>query len=120
VSLIISEETMSRIQSPERYNFRCVDNVQIRRKLEPVKVFEIFDGDEASLINRKLSTRDDFEAGLNLYYNKKFPEASVKFNNVIQINPKDKTAKIYLERSARYMVNGVPTEWDGVEMITER
>ncbi len=120
VSLIISEETMSRVQSPERYNSRCVDNVQIRGKLKPVKVFEIFDGDEASLINRKLSTKEDFEAGLDLYYNKKFAEASVKFNNVLQTNLDDQTAKIYLERAARYMVNGVPAEWDGVELIAER
>ena len=56
--------------------------------------------------------------GIRLYHERKFSEASVQFNQVLQENPEDKAARIYLERSAHYMVKGVPEDWTGVEDLT--
>jgi hypothetical protein len=45
----------------------------------------------------------------------KFSEASVHFNQVLEKNPADLAARIYLKRFTNYMVNGVPPDWTGVE-----
>ena len=61
-----------------------------------------------------------FEEGLELYYKKEFAEAAVCFKQVLKTNPDDKTAKLYLERSAQFMVQGVPDDWDGVETLEHK
>jgi len=72
------------------------------------------------VIELKEITRDDFEQGLGLFYDRKFAEASVKFNQVLGKHPEDRAARIYLKRSANYMVNGVSEDWTGVEILTQK
>ncbi|MFQ5633494.1 MAG: hypothetical protein ACE5I1_32405 [bacterium] len=68
----------------------------------------------------KLQTKTDFKQGLHLYFEKKFAEAAPSFNKVLEINPADKTANLYLERSAQFMVQGVPEAWEGVEAVERK
>jgi hypothetical protein len=70
------------------------------------------------VVRLKVETRANFEEGLRLYYDRKFAEASVQFNQVLGKYPEDKAARIYLTRGATYMVHGVPEEWTGVENLT--
>ena len=44
----------------------------------------------------------------------------MKFNQVLEKHPEDRAARIYLKRSANYMVNGVPEDWTGVEILTQK
>jgi hypothetical protein len=39
---------------------------------------------------------------------------------VLEKNPADLAARIYLKRCANYMVNGVPADWTGVETLYEK
>ncbi len=114
-STTISEEVMAHLEKPERYHHRFVDKVLVKGKDAPVTVFEIFDGDPETVVKLKEETKGSFEEGLGLYYERKFAEASVCFNQVLQKNPEDKAALIYLKRCASYMVQGVPADWTGVE-----
>lgn len=54
------------------------------------------------------SAKNDFEEGLQLFYDKRFAEASVSFNNVLQMYPEDLASSLYLKRSAQYMVLNRP------------
>ncbi|MEJ2222731.1 MAG: response regulator [Desulfobacterales bacterium] len=119
-SISISEPTLDQLKDPDRYKHRFVDKVRVKGKKGPVSVHEIFDGDPAAVIELKEQTKEDFEQGLCLYYDRKFSEASVKFNRVLEKNPEDRAARIYLKRSANYMVNGVPDDWTGVEVLTQK
>jgi two-component system sensor histidine kinase ChiS len=116
-SITLSETTLSQLENPDRYRHRFVDKVRVKGKKNPVAVHEVFDGDPPQLVELKDQTKNHFEAGLQLYYDRKFSEASVQFNQVLQTNPDDKAARIYLERSAHYMVNGVPEDWQGVGAV---
>lgn len=113
-SITLSETTFSQLEDPDRYRHRFVDKVRVKGKKNPVAVHEVFDGDPQGIVELKDQTKTLFEAGLRLYYDRKFSEASVQFNQVLQTNPDDKAARIYLERSARYMVSGVPEDWEGI------
>jgi len=119
-SISISEPTLAQLKDPDQYKHRFVDKVQVKGKKDPVSVHEVFDGDPAAVIELKEQTKDDFEQGLCLYYDRKFSEASVKFNQVLEKHPEDRAARIYLKRSANYMVNGVPDDWTGVEILTQK
>jgi DNA-binding response OmpR family regulator len=114
-STTISEEVMARLEDPERYQHRFVDKVLVKGKDAPITVLEIFDGDPENVVRLKKETKESFEAGLGLYYDRKFAEASVRFNQVLEKNPEDKAALIYLKRCASYMIQGVPADWTGVE-----
>jgi two-component system sensor histidine kinase ChiS len=108
---------MAHLENPNNYNHRFIDKVRVKGKDDPVTVYEVFDGDPGPLIGLKKETKASFEEGLRLYYDRSFAEASVQFNQVIQQNPEDKAARIYLKRSATYMVQGVPEDWNGVETL---
>jgi len=119
-SVTLSELTFSRLKDPHKYMHRFVDKVSVKGKRQPVSVYEIYDGDPQPVAVLKEQTKADFEAGLQLYYDRKFSESSVKFSQVLQKNPEDKAARIYLERCALYMVKGVPEDWTGVETLTRK
>ncbi len=112
-SISISEPTLAQLKDPDQYKLRFVDKVQVKGKKDPVSVHEVFDGDPPAVIELKEQTKDNFEQGFCLYYDRKFSEASVKFNQVLGKHPEDRAARIYLKRSANYMVNGVPDDWTG-------
>jgi two-component system sensor histidine kinase ChiS len=73
-SISISEPTLSQLKDPDQYKHRFVDKVQVKGKKEPVSVHEVFDGDPPAVIELKEQTKDDFEQGLCLYYDRKFSE----------------------------------------------
>ena len=118
-SIITSELTLTHLKDPDRFKHRFVDKVLVKGRKEPVSVHEIFDADPPLVVELKGRTKESFEEGLSLYYDRKFSEASVKFNRVMEIHPEDRAARIYLKRSAKYMVTGVPHDWTGVEVLTK-
>jgi class 3 adenylate cyclase/CheY-like chemotaxis protein len=119
-SITISEEVLSHLENPIPFKHRFLDKVLVKGKDTPVTVYEIFDGDPEMIAQLKLETKPSFEAGLSLYYDRRFAEASVQFNQVLAKNPEDKAAMIYLKRSAQYMVQGVPADWTGVEILLSK
>ena len=119
-SITLSEMTLSHLREPDMYKHRFVDKVQVKGKKDPVSVHEVFDADPQPGVKLKEQTKASFEEGLRLYYETKFSESSVQFNQVLQRNPEDKAARIYLKRCANYMVKGVPEDWTGVETLTKK
>ena len=57
---------------------------------------------------------------MSWFLERQFAEASVEFYNVLKTNPKDKVARLLLERAAHYMVHGVPDDWANVDILTEK
>ena len=119
-SVTLSELTFSHLRDPHKYMHRFVDKLRVKGKNQPVSVYEVYDGDPQPIAMLKEETKADFEEGLRLYYDRKFSESSVEFNQVLQENPQDKAARIYLERCAHYMVKGVSEDWTGVEALTTK
>jgi len=119
-SIIISEDTLTGIESPEQYHSRFLGKVQVKGKQEAVAVFEVYDGDPERIRELKMNTTSDFEEGLHHYFVREFIKAAACFKKVLTVNPDDKTAKLYLERSAQFMVQGVPGDWQGVETMESK
>jgi len=119
-SIVVSEITLDRLVNRGEYHTRFLGKVQVKGKDVPIALFEVYNGDAETIIELKLKTKADFEQGLHLYFEKEFADAAPFFKKVLKINPEDKTAKLYLERSAQFMVRGVAEDWEGVEAMESK
>ncbi len=102
-SIIASGQTVARLTDAAQYGRRFVDKVEVRGEEKPIAAYEILDGETESTRELKLKTRKDFEEGLQLLYNGKFGQAHGRFTRVLEQNPDDPAAQIYLQRSANSM-----------------
>jgi class 3 adenylate cyclase len=119
-SIALSDQTLVGMKDANQFRHRFIDKVRVKGREDAVTVYEVFEGDSDAIMDLKEQTKPGFESGLELYYGKRFSEASVYFNQVVEKNPKDLAARIYLKRSANYMVNGVPPDWTGVETLLQK
>ena len=113
-NIAVSEETVTKLEHPEQFEVRLMGRVKVKGKQKSVSVYEVLDVELHVSAALKVATREDFEKGLIQYYQKDFTGASVLFNKVLKENPGDKVARIYLERSAKFMVDEVPNDWTGI------
>ncbi|MFK5971372.1 MAG: hypothetical protein QM487_14820 [Candidatus Marithrix sp.] len=51
---------------------------------------------------------------------KEFEDASQFFENILEINPDDKAAQIYLKRCQYYKKYEVSEDWDGIECLVNK
>ena len=119
-SIIISEDTRNGLADPAKYQHRFLGKVQVKGKDQAVSIFEIYDAEPERLLELKTQTRDNFELGLKHYFNRQFADAVVAFKKVLDVNPSDRTAVLYLENSAQFVVQGVPTDWQGIETMDSK
>jgi two-component system sensor histidine kinase ChiS len=97
VSLAISEETFKKLEDPGSYQYRFVGKVRVKGKAEPVSIFEIFDGIDEELQQKKIQANRFFEQGMFLYYQKKHTEALQEFRRVLEVLPDDGAAAFYID-----------------------
>jgi len=116
----LSDETFFALKEADKYRHRFIDKVRVKGREDPVAVYEVFEGDPEVIAGFKEQTKPSFESGIQLYYAKRFSEASVHFSQVLEKNSTDLAARIYLKRCANYMVNSVPPDWTGVETLLEK
>jgi class 3 adenylate cyclase/uncharacterized membrane protein len=114
-SIIITEDTLIKLNDPSQYHFRFLDIVKVKGKKEAIYIFEIMDAEPENIRNLKLSTKDDYNKALQAYKKRDFRTALQLLQSIEAINPNDKAIKIYIDRCAYYSEKGVPEYWDGVE-----
>ena len=119
-SLLISGESYARMDDYERYHIRFVDKVRVVGRLSAVHLYEIFDGDEPDIRDRKLRTRDIIESAQKLYYDKAFRAAQVELFKALQIYPEDKLAWHFLIEAGKHLEHGVDDDWSGVTVMTRK
>jgi hypothetical protein len=116
-SMIISEETLNKLNNPENYHYRFLSKVSVKGRQQSNKIYEFFDGDSEHDLKMKTETLEMFNKGIEEYYRKQFSKGSVYFQQILDVYPEDRTAKIFLVNCAKYMVEGVPDDWDGVDIV---
>lgn len=115
--IIVSQDSLIKIENPLQYNFRFLDIVKVKGRKSSVNIFEILDGEKANQRKLKIETKEQFNKAIELYRNKSFEEASTLFSDLQQINPHDKAIHLYLERCEKNIKHGIPEDWDGVEIL---
>ena len=111
--IIISEYT--RRQLPDDVIVRELDDVRVKGKHEPVKIYEVL-GALDQITPELDAARRCFQAGLRLYKERRWDEAIREFQTI----PNDAPSQIYITRCQQYRITPPPENWDGVfEMKTK-
>jgi class 3 adenylate cyclase len=116
-SIIISEDTLIKLDDPSAYNYRFLDIVKVKGKKEAVYIFEIIDGEPEDIKRLKIITKTQFAKGISLYKNKQFHEALQEFTDVKEIDMHDRAAALYINRCEKIIHTGLPEDWDGVLIL---
>ena len=113
-AVIISEDTLIKLDDPSAYHYRFLDIVKVKGKKEAVYVFEIIDGEAEDIKKLKIQTKAQFAKGINHYKKKEFKEAVKEFQAILDININDKASDLYLQRCEKILEHGLPDNWDGI------
>lgn len=119
-ALLVSGDLIAHLDDLANYNFRLLDEVMVKGKTEPVALFEILDPVIDEQAELKIETRLLFEQGWFYYRSQQFIQARQRFYQVLQHNPNDAAAKLYLSRLHQFQLDGPPSEWNGVWQFTEK
>ena len=98
VSLLASEQVVSRIEEPSRFLLRKIGEVKVKGKSEKIVVYEVFNADPPEVKDKKLATMDLFNNAYMCFYAGKIDEAKKLFQECYDKNPDDAVARVYLER----------------------
>jgi adenylate cyclase len=119
--IIVSEATLQQIDTPlESFHLRHLGKVQLKGKLVPVSIHECFSGDTAEQIQNKIATLEFFNQGMRHYLSRSFSQAHSSFKKLVEDDPHDLTAQFFLDNTARYISDGVPENWVGVEEMLRK
>ena len=106
-NIILSDASLKQITGQENLRLRYLGPVQLKGKHESIHIHECFDCDPASRLEKKISTLTVFNEGVSHYLNNAFDEAAISFQKVIDSNPDDHTAKIFLLNTQSLMDSGI-------------
>jgi adenylate cyclase len=121
VSMLISQPTYESLTHPEQYDLRFLDRAIVKGKNEPIAIYEVLAAETRDVRALKLQTQATFEKGLEYYrLSDALEPAKNCFEQVLKINPNDKTALLYLERVQHLLDRGVPANWNGIWAFTEK
>ncbi len=115
-SIIISEDALIKLKNPIHFQYRFLDIARVKGKRDSVYIFEILNGEEEEIKKLKWETRHDFGKAVDLYRNRKFEQSAAIFQEILQKNPGDQVARLYIERSRETFDKGLPKDWKGIEM----
>jgi adenylate cyclase len=110
--ILISEFTYKLLKST--YYTREVDLVIVKGKTQPVAIYEVMDYHSDESYPQLSDALRQFRSGLADYRHRRWKEAITAFEEVLSINPNDKTAKLYLERTRHMQDQPPPDDWNGV------
>ncbi|MDC7124777.1 MAG: adenylate/guanylate cyclase domain-containing protein, partial [Spirochaetales bacterium] len=96
--VVISHETFVKLDIPNDYNYRFLGRVKVKGKDKAVALFEIFDADSEQMCQIKNQTKNYFENAVVKFSMHELLSAKELLEKVLDINPDDPTAKVFLER----------------------
>ena len=116
-SIIISEDSLIKLNNPGNYNFRFLDVARVKGKKEAVYIFEVLDGEPEEIRELKMQTKITFGKGIEAYKNRDFNSAIEIFTEVVKINPSDAAAAFYINRCRNITGKQLPDDWTGIEVF---
>lgn len=104
-NILISDSSFKKLQgeSATAYNMRFLDVVQAKGRTETTPVYEVYDNNSKTSIDRRNVTRTLFEKGVLLYHEANYKDAAQHFIEVIGHDPNDRVAIFYMHRTAHFL-----------------
>jgi class 3 adenylate cyclase len=118
--IIISQDTLIKLEQPKDYQFRFLDTVTVKGKRNSVNIFEILNGEKPEIKKLKINTNRKFKLALQEYRNKNIQQSLDLLTEISIESPEDKVITIYIDRCKSFLKNGIPEDWDGVENLSQK
>ncbi|HEX2927382.1 MAG TPA: adenylate/guanylate cyclase domain-containing protein [Ruminiclostridium sp.] len=109
-SVLATERVIKGLSDLSKYRYRYLGMFIFDNVNEPVNVYDVYQEDNEELQKLKEKTKERFETAVLLYQEKEFQKAKDIFIDIIGINSKDETAKIYFFLCDEYMKK-LPRNW---------
>ena len=109
--LLISEYTFRKLKGT--YRTRDIDEVIVKGKTEPVRVYEVLDYHSDATFPNLMEVVGHFKEGRKHFGAGDWDRAMHSFREALAAHPHDKLSDIYIERCELMKANP-PDHWDGV------
>ncbi|MGC1395584.1 MAG: adenylate/guanylate cyclase domain-containing protein, partial [Coleofasciculaceae cyanobacterium] len=119
-SILISRQTLSKLDNATDYNCRFVDKVQVKGKTELIAVFEVYDSNPREIFDLKSQTLGTFEQAIYCYHDQKISEALQLFQEVLKINKEDRVAMLYIKRCEHLQNHTTVEEWEKIDQTNQK
>ncbi len=119
VQIVISSETHCTLEDASIL-CRELDFIAVKGKKKPVRIFEVFSGDEFEVIEKKQQILQSYSEGLSNFHARKWDDSMRLFQQCLQVYPEDIVSKIYFDRCHQYKENPPPDDWDGVLRMVQK
>jgi adenylate cyclase len=119
--ILLSDTTYAAVEDPLLV-FRELDLIRVKGKLQPVTLYELVaargtpEGDAPDLEQRL----EFFAQGRACYRERRWQDAQIVFEKLLERWPEDGPARMYLHRCKEYFVAGPEEDWDGVYVMTHK
>ncbi len=114
-SIMISESTYKQVEG--KVYARELDLLVVSGKTEFIRVYELVGllGDRIPDLTEQFI--NIYDNGLNLYRNKEWDEAILKFRQALELAPGDYPSQMYIERAETFKDFPPPDDWNGVFIL---
>jgi adenylate cyclase len=103
----------------DRYEFRYLAELQVKGKARTVPVYEIVCR-KGKLTEEQRKYIERFEAGVELYKQRKWDECIVQFTRILARRPDDAGASRYIDACQEFKEFPPPDEWQGALELVEK
>ena len=116
--IILSEYTQQFCQ--ERVWLRELDWVCVKGKTNPLRIYELIGDRSEPLDSQTADFIDCYHAGRNAYLSRNFRQALRHFETAQALRPTDRSVKLQLLRTHKWLLEPPPEAWDGVYMLVTK
>jgi adenylate cyclase len=113
IKIMISEFTKAKLTRKDLFT-RDLDDIKVKGKMEPIKVFELIRPDILRNANDIMNLIGNFEMARKAYREQQWENARKYFTHCLAIRPNDGPSLMYIERIAEREKDPFIPNWDGV------
>jgi adenylate cyclase len=121
---ILANESTYRAAKDFGFLFRELDLIRVKGKLQPVMIYELLrresDVDMEGLDQGLEERVKQFAAARELYQKRKWHEAQLAFQAILDRWPEEGPSRTYWKRCQEYLFEEPPSGWDGVFTMTHK
>ncbi len=116
--IVLSEDSYAQLQSSVEEKTRYLGLVQVKGRQQPMGIYECFAADSPSLAEFKQENRSAFHHAIEAYMDGNMERASHDFRPLAKGG--DLAANYFLAKAQKYLVQGLPKGWIGVDVMEKK
>jgi len=118
--ILLSEDTLLYIPGSSKFQFRNLGKVLLKGKNNSLVLVECLNSDVYGLQSVRAGLITQFDDAVRLFQDSKFDKAIHLLQTILEQDPEDQCAKVFIEKAELYLLNGPPANWTGAEKMLSK